>query len=150
MNKDKSTLIVSKYTTTVMDSDKSIVLRAFNKLFFEFIDDLLNIYPNNVEMMSARDAFLTVKKMNPTSIIKGWNNGVYTAYKKEIEAGDIDFFTNKDYSNDLTNVANTQNVLSMIDKVREPIKNLNEQNKAQVKKYIMNLSKLSNVYAEFG
>jgi len=139
----------NKILTINMDSDKSIVLRAFNKLFFEFIEDLLNIYPENVEMISARDTFLTFKKMNPTSIIKVWYTGVYVSYKNEIEAGDIDFFTNKDYSNDLTNVKNTQNVLSMIDKVREPIKNLNEQNKAQVKKYILNLSKLSNVYAEF-
>jgi hypothetical protein len=132
-----------------MDSDKSIVLRAFNKLFFELIDDIISVYPDNVEMLTARESFLTFKKMNPTSIVKVWFSGVYSKYKTEIDAGNLAFFTEKDYSGDLngSNVNNSQNVLNMIDKVREPIKNMNAQNSAQVTKYIQGLSKLSNAYA---
>ncbi len=131
-----------------MDADKSIVLRAFNKLFFDFIDDVISIYPDNVEMLSARDAFLTFKKLNPTCIAKVWYTSVYNVYKSELDSGNLDFFTEKDYSIDLTNsnVKNTQSVLGMIDKVREPIKNMSEANKAQVAKYIQNLNKLSNAY----
>jgi hypothetical protein len=129
-----------------MDADKSIVLRAFNKLFFDFIDDVISIYPDNVEMLSARDAFLTFKKLNPTCIAKVWYTSVYNVYKSELDAGNLDFFTEKDYSGDLSNVKNTQSVLSMIDKVRDPIKNMSEANKAQVAKYIQNLNKLTNAY----
>jgi hypothetical protein len=129
-----------------MDADKSIVLRAFNKLFFDFIDDVISIYPDNVEMLSARDAFLTFKKLNPTCIVKVWHTSVYNVYKSELDSGNLDFFTEKDYSGDLSNVKNTQSVLSMIDKVRGPIKNMSEANKAQVAKYIQNLNKLSNAY----
>ena len=129
-----------------MDADKSIVLRAFNKLFFDFIDDVISIYPDNVEMLSARDAFLTFKKLNPTCIAKVWYTSVYNVYKSELDSGNLDFFTEKDYSGDLSNVKNTQSVLSMIDKVRDPIKNMSEANKAQVAKYIQNLNKLSNAY----
>ena len=129
-----------------MDADKSIVLRAFNKLFFDFIDDVISIYPDNVEMLSARDAFLTFKKLNPTCIAKVWHTSVYNVYKSELDSGNLDFFTEKDYSGDLSNVKNTQSVLSMIDKVRDPIKNMSEANKAQVAKYIQNLNKLSNAY----
>jgi len=132
-----------------MDSDKSILLRAFNKLFFELIDDIISIYPDNVEMLTARESFLTLKKMNPTSIVKVWVSGVYSKYKTEIDEGNLAFFTEKDYSVDLngSNVNNSQNVLNMIDKVREPIKNMNVQNSAQITKYIQGLSKLSNAYA---
>lgn len=132
-----------------MDSDKSIVLRAFNKLFFELIDDIISIYPDSIEMLTARDSFSMFKKMNPTSIIKVWFSGVYSKYKTEIDEGNLVFFTEKDYSADLnvSNVQNSQNVLNMIDKVREPIKNMNAQNSAQVTKYIQGLSKLSSAYA---
>jgi hypothetical protein len=97
-------------------------------------------------MLSARDAFLTFKKLNPTCIAKVWYTSVYNVYKSELDSGNLDFFTEKDYSGDLSNVKNTQSVLSMIDKVRDPIKNMSEANKAQVAKYIQNLNKLSNAY----
>ena len=132
-----------------MDSDKSIILRAFNNMFFELIDDIISIYPDNVEMLTARESFSMIKKMNPTSIVKVWYSSVYSKYKTEIDEGNLAFFMEKDYSSDLndSNVNNSHNVLNMIDKVREPIKNMNAQNIAQVTKYIQGLSKLSSVYA---
>lgn len=130
-----------------MDSDKSIVMRAFNKLFFEFIDDIISVYPENIDMLTAKEAFITFKKMNPTSIIKVWYSGVYSKYHTQIDVGDIDFFTDKDYSPDLTKVKNLQNVLEIIDNVREPIKNMNAKSKEHVKKYIQDLSKLSTTYS---
>ena len=101
-----------------MDSDKSTVLRAFNKLFFEFIDDIISVYPDNVEMLTARESFAMFKKLNPTSIVKVWFSGVYSKYKSEIDEGNLNFFTEKDYSVDLnsSNVNNSQSVLNMIDK----------------------------------
>jgi hypothetical protein len=130
-----------------MDNDKSIVMRAFNKLFFEFIDDIISVYPENVDMLTARESFATFKKLNPTSIVKVWFSGIYSKYKTQIDAGDIMFFMDKDYSADLTKVKNLQNVLDMIDNVREPIKNMSIQNKEHVTKYIQDLSKLSTAYA---
>ena len=134
-----------------MNSDKSIVLKAFNKQFFEFIDDIISVYPDNVEMLTARDAFLTFKNMNPTILVKVWHSGVYVPYKEQIETGNIDFFTEKDYTGDIggsPNEKSTQNVLNMIDKVREPIKNMTKQSKEHVNKYIQNLTKLSIAYSK--
>lgn len=131
-----------------MDSDKSIVLRVFNKLFFELIDDIISVYPDNVEILTAKDAFLSFKKLNPTCIIKVWYSCIYSKYKPQIDVGDIEFFMYKDYSNDLTEVSNMRNILDMIDNVRDPIRNMTEQNKLHVKKYIQDLSKLSSTYYE--
>ena len=134
-----------------MNTDKSIVLKAFNKQFFEFIDDIISVFPDNVEMLTARDAFLTFKNMNPTILAKVWYSGVYIPYKEQIETGDIDFFTEKDYTSDVggsPNEKSTQNVLNMIDKVRDPIKNMTRQSKDQVHKYIQNLTKLSIAYSK--
>jgi hypothetical protein len=129
-----------------MDSDKLIIMRAFNKLFFEFLDDIISVYPDNIDMLTSRESFATFKKMNPTSIVKVWYSGVYCKYSAQIDAGDIEFFTNKDYKSDLKEVNNLQTVLDTINKVREPIKNMGLQNREIVTKYIQDLSKLSTVY----
>ena len=132
-----------------MDSDKTIVLRAFNKQFFDFIDDLLLVYPTNPEILTARSTFETFKSFNPTSIIKVWYANVAVPYKAQIDAGDISFFAQKDYSVDLDakKVANMSKVLDMIDNVRQPIENMNTTNKAHSAKHIKNLSRLSEAYS---
>ena len=132
-----------------MESDKTIVLRAFNKQFFDFIDDLLRICPNNPEIMTAKSAFETFKSFNPTSLIKVWHSNVYVPYKTKIDEGDISFFAQKDYSAELQSnqVANLQKVLVMIDNVRQPIQDMDDINKAHSAKHIKNLSKLSEAYA---
>ena len=130
-----------------MNSDKSIVLRAFNKLFFEFLDDIISIYPESVELMAAKNSANTFKRLNPTSIIKVWYSSMYCPYKDQIDAGNVDFFTCKDYSSDLSDVNDMKAVLNMIENVREPIKNMGAENKQHVAKYIQDLSKLSTAYA---
>ena len=66
----------------------------------------------------------------------------YCPYKDEIEVGNIDFFAEKDYSEDLKKgvVKDSNRVLSMIDNIRGPIKNMGQENKAHSAKYISNLS----------
>ena len=130
-----------------MESDKLILMRAFNKLFFEFLDDMISVYPDNIDMLSGRESFLTIKKINPTGIIKVWFSGVYGKYKTQIDFGDIEFFTEKDYSPDLSKLKNNQNILEIINNIREPIKNMDAKSKEHVTKYIQDLSKLSVAYA---
>jgi len=131
-----------------MNSDKSIVLKAFNKFFFEFLDDIITIYPDNVEIMTAKRSANTFKRLNPSSIIKVWYSSIYRPYKSQIDEGNIDFFTEKDYSSDMCSVNNMKDVLNMIENVRDPIKNMSSNNKDHVTKYIQNLSKLSTAYTE--
>lgn len=131
-----------------MNSDKSIVLKVFNKVFFEFLDDIITIYPDNVEIMTARKTANTFKRLNPASIIKVWYSSIYSPYKSQIDEGNIDFFMEKDYRSDMSSVNNMKDVLNMIENVREPIKNMSSKNKEHVTKYIQNMSKLSTAYAE--
>jgi hypothetical protein len=128
-------------------SDKSIVLRAFNKHFFEFMDDLVAIFPENENVLVARETFETFKKANPTIIAKVWYSKVYSPYSEQITQGNIDFFMEKDYSDDLSNANNAGRVLDMINNVRDPLKQMDEKNRAHATKYIQNLSQLSVAYA---
>ena len=127
-------------------TDKSSVLRAFNKHFFEFIEDIIVILPNDPEISKAKVSLENIKKMNPTLLCKTWFRLVYSPYKEVIDNGDISFFFDKDYSSDLDNVPKAAEVMAVIDKIRMPIKSMDDVNKSHCTKYIQNLSKLSTIY----
>lgn len=127
-------------------TDKSSILKAFNTHFFEFVDDVINIFPDNKNIRDTKTALEIFRKANPTSILKAWNNFVYLPYSQEIEQGNIEFFFNKDYKNDLTYMANANDIMNVIDTLRDPVKNMGDTNKAHTMKYIQNLSKLSTMY----
>lgn len=127
-------------------SDKITILRAFNNHFFDFVKHIVDIFPDNHDLQITQTSLQTIKKANPTAILKAWDYFIYTPYKSVIEEGNITFFFEKDYSNDLVYMANSQKIMDVIDTLREPIKMMSETNKNISMKYIQNLSKLSNMY----
>jgi hypothetical protein len=129
-------------------TDKSTTLRAFNKHFLDFLDDIISIYPESKELINARTSFDVIKRANPTAIAKAWNKHVYTKYKDVIDSGDITFFFDKDYTKDLEKLSNAEKIMNAINNIREPISKMNDINKAHCAKYIQNLSKLSIMYIE--
>lgn len=127
-------------------TDKPTISRAFNTHLLEFLDDIIRIYPDNQDIIKAKTSFETIKKANPSLIVKAWYQKVYMPYQQIIDNGDITFFFNKDYSQDLQSVSNAGDIMKMIDKIREPIREMNQENKDHCMTYIQNLSKLSTVY----
>jgi len=126
--------------------DKSSILKAFNTLFFQFLDDVISVFPENNDLIVAKTSFETIKKLNVTAIIKAWFYYVFTPYKDQILGEDISFFIEKDYNNDLSHFYNSTEIMETINKFREPIRQMTEENKKQSLKYIQNLSKLSEYY----
>jgi hypothetical protein len=128
-------------------SEKSNILKAFNNHFFEFIDDILLIFPNNVDLLGAKKSFELIKRANPTAILKAWFSFVYSPYISEIEAGNISFFFEKNYADDLSILQNGGEIMKTIDSFRKPVSEMSDTNKEHTMKYIQNLSKLSLVYS---
>jgi len=129
-------------------ADKSTLLRTFNTQFFALFDDILLIFPDNIDIATGRKSFETIKRANPTILIKVWLTHVYTPYRDSINNGDVEYFINKDYGADLTQISNVQEVMRMIDTIREPIRSMNDVNKGHTIKYIQVLSKLSELYSK--
>jgi len=127
--------------------DKSTVLKTFNIQFFSFLDDLLNVFPDKDDIKIGKKSFETIKRANPTIIIKIWFSHIYTVYRESIDTGDIEYFINKDYQNDLQNLANNGEVMRIINTLREPIGQMDGANKEHTIKYLQVLSKLSQLYA---
>lgn len=126
--------------------DNTNILQAFNNHFFEFIDDINVIMPDNKDILSAKTSLTTMRKMNPRLIIKIWKSRIAEKYKQNIENGDISFFLEKDYSEDLENLESSNSIINKINLIREPIRNMGEENQAKCMKYIQNLTKLSELY----
>lgn len=130
-----------------MSSDKTTLLRAFNNVFFEFLTEIQNLFPENNDVKDATVGLGLMKRANPTSIIKSWQYFVCDRYNEQIMKGDITFFCEKDYSNDLTTLSNADEIMKAIQRIRDPIKSLNDDNKKITFKYVSDLCKLSSIYS---
>jgi hypothetical protein len=121
------------------------ILTAFNEHFADFINDIQSVFPEDVDILTAKNALITVRKANPKMIVKIWNTFIVGKYKGEIEQGNLDFFINKDYSSDVSSAANSDKIMESIDRLRAPIKNMSPENQTKVMKYIQNLTKLAEL-----
>jgi len=127
-------------------TDKSTILKTFNIQFFDFFEDIIRIVPGNVDLINAKKSFDTIKRLNPTAIIKAWFTHIFIPYKEIILTGDLCFFLDKDYQKDLSILSNRNDILKIIDTLRSQLKNMGEVNQSHSMKYIQILSKLSEVY----
>jgi hypothetical protein len=124
----------------------SNILTAFNDHFVEFVSDVHSVFPEDTDVLAAKNALLAIRKANPKLIIKIWNVYIVGKYKNEIESGNLDFFMNKDYSNDVANADNSSKIVESIDRLRAPIKSMSKDNQEKTMKYIQNLTKLASIY----
>jgi len=122
------------------------ILTAFNNHFIEFLEDVSNIFPNDKDIKKSKISLELLKKTNPRLIIKVWKEQIASKYREKIEAGDISFFLNKDYSSDIDGANESTKIMSSIERLRVPISNMGEDNQEKTMKYIQNLTKLSDLY----
>jgi len=123
----------------------SNILTAFNEHFLEFLNDVQSVFPEDADILSAKNALSAIRKANPKMIVKIWKTFIGDKYKDQIESGDIGFFINKDYASDVSVSNNSDKIMDSINRLREPIRNMGVDNQAKVMKYIQNLTKLADL-----
>ena len=121
------------------------LIQVFNDHFAEFVNDIHSVFPDDVDILTAKNSLTTIRKANPKLIVKIWSTYVVTPYMKEIESGDINFFVTKDYSNDLVVNQNSDKIMESINRLRTPVKQMTLENQGKTMKYIQNLTKLANM-----
>jgi hypothetical protein len=124
----------------------SSIVSVFNDHFIEFLEDIQTIFPSNADILTAKNSILTIKKMNPAIIIKVWKKYIADIYKEKIDNDDISFFISKDYSGDLGNAQNPDKIVEIINRLREPVRQMNPTDQIKTMKYLKNLTKLSLLY----
>tara|TARA_B100000767_G_C19584959_1_gene458958 strand:- start:132 stop:524 length:393 start_codon:yes stop_codon:yes gene_type:complete len=126
--------------------DKKQILSAFNDQFSEFVQDIHSVFPENNDLSTVKETLITLRKQNPRLVLLSFNEYVISQYRQQIEGGDINFFIDKDYKNDVSNVGSAKIILEKIDCLREPIRKMKTSEKSKVVKYMQNLVKLSDLY----
>jgi hypothetical protein len=126
----------------------STILSIFNNHLIEFVEDIESVFPHDVDIRTAKNALLAVKKTNPKLLPQIWYRNFARPYKEQIAKGDCDFFLNKDYSSDCARHGHGQKIMEAIDRLRDPVMNMNAENKEKTMKYVQNLSKLCYEFSE--
>lgn len=119
------------------------LVTVFNDHFAEFVNDVHNVFPDDPDILTAKNALLAIRKANPKLLVRIWIKYVYSPYKSEIETGDINFFITKDYAADLVRNDNADKIMESIDRLRNPVKEMSPENQAKTMKYIQNLCKIA-------
>lgn len=126
--------------------DNSTILKAFNDHFIEFLEDVQNVFPDNADILTAKNALLALRKANPVLIIKVWKDYIVFKYNDRIMSDDISFFIDKDYVEDVSDMGSSATIVKKINILREPVRNMGKENQDKVMKYLKNLTKLSKLY----
>lgn len=124
------------------------IVSGFNSHLVDFFEDIQTIFPDNVDILTGKNSILAFKKVNPALIIRIWATYIASVYAEQIEKDDLSFFIGKDYKDDLIYTGNTENIMAIINRIREPISQMKPQDQVKTMKYIKNLSKLSMMYVQ--
>tara|TARA_Y100001936_G_C15943739_1_gene596201 strand:- start:638 stop:1015 length:378 start_codon:yes stop_codon:yes gene_type:complete len=121
----------------------SSLLKAFNNHLLEFIEDVIRIFPENLDIKTGKTFIEGIKRVNPKKIITYWRDNILNLYEAEISNGDITFFINKDYKND---IGTEEHSLKVLEDIRKLVKDTTLENKNKAMKYIQNLTKICKLY----
>lgn len=124
------------------------VVSAFNDHFMEMVNDIVAVFPDDLDILSARNSIKALRKINPKMLIRSWDFYVVSKYYKEIESGDLSYFLNKDYTEDVSVSSDSKRIIEAINRLRNPIKSMSEEEQKKILKYLQNLSKLTMVFKQ--
>ncbi len=127
-------------------ANKEQIIDIFNSQFKELLDDVLRLYPNLPDLVAAKKAVIKVAAITPSVLIKLFREHVTQRYGDKIAAGDLTFFLQHDYQNDLAAMGlgdQASALLQKIDVLREPIRQMAAEEQQHVLKYLQNLCQLS-------
>ena len=132
-----------------MSSQTKIIQEAFNNTFKDFLKELCIVFPTNDDLKKYKNGYNLLVSVTPKLVIPLWESYVNDQYYDKIMNSSIDEFIDKDYTMDVRNLGGQKlEALQFIDKIREPLRNLDETNKNTSINYVRNLCKLSRAYKE--
>lgn len=127
--------------------DKTTILKAFNSQFEEFLEDIELLFPENKDIRTTKTGLMMMRKANPKKMVSVWYRHICIKYEDEIEKENLEYFLTKDYSADLKmEDGAVDKVMAAIDKLREPLRELNPENTKKCVQYLKNMNQLSKIY----
>ena len=109
------------------------------------MDDVLRIFPNNLDLKTGKTFIVGLTKVSKKKLVSIWKTSVVDIYEELIMNGDKEYFINKDYSEDLGE-GGTDKMMNVIEDVRILMRKTSEENKDKAMKYLQNLTKICKLY----
>lgn len=127
------------------------IVKAFNLHFMELCKDIQKVCPDNKEIKKVVFGAEMLQKTKPRIFIEYWSM-FSVKYLKEIESGNIDFFIEHDYKEEIaySQTSSADTIAEYMDKFRKPMHDMGEENKAKCMKYIQNLTKMCQLHTSQG
>ena len=132
-----------------MSSNKQFILKNFKTVFenyLEFIEN--NIESQKSEVVYMKQIINLMLKFNKSGVVKIWFNYITVPYGKVILGGDFDFFTEKNYNEDLKDMdqSNISYILNTLEETKRLAKNIDEEKKRKIMEFNQQLTKLTIMY----
>jgi len=118
-------------------ASKIVLINALYDQFFSFLNELIEIYPDDVDFSIFLSSLKMLKNTNP-SLLPNYIVEYTTQFNDQILNGDESFFI--DYSFEEYSEHVNLNIFS---KLKKYFKEMNEKSKQSVWKYTQNIVKLS-------
>ena len=127
-------------------SDKKEILDTFNIYFREFVNDVYRIFPNDTTISMISKSLSILMMMTKKQVIQVFKTNIVDCYLKEIESGDLSFFMDKNYTDDLNKAGSPEFIMNKIDYIKGLVKEMTNEEQQNVMKYFQNLTILCNLY----
>ena len=119
-------------------------LTAFNNLIFKFTDDLIETFPEENDFKVYKRALTILKAANAKKMCVIFKNYSYI-YKEKILSKDESFLLANEYSEIKQANEDENTVEQVINKLKLYWKELSDENKQKIWKYLETLIKLSDL-----
>jgi len=60
-------------------------IKSFNEHFVEFVEDIQSVFPDDVDIKTAKNFLILFKKSNPRLLVKIWKEHIVNKYQNEIK-----------------------------------------------------------------
>jgi len=124
--------------------NNSLVLSTFISQLDECLTDISAVYTEDKRFIRCKMYFDTLKQTNPRMILTTWKTMVADKYDEQIQKGDVSYFLEKEYKEELPVYNPT--IDQAIQDLRKAIREMSDVNKDKAIQYIQNLCKLSKLY----
>jgi len=124
--------------------NNSLVLSTFVSQLDECLTDIATVYSTDKRFIRCKMYLDTLKQTNPRMILTTWKTMITEKYDEQIQQGDVSYFLEKDYKDELPIYNPT--IDQAIQDLRTAIREMSNSNKEKAVQYIQNLCKLSKLY----
>jgi len=117
------------------------LLSAFNKIFLDFLDDCISIFPLDNDFKVYKRGLQMMIKYNPRKILTIFKEYL-EIYREKIVSKDEEFFLENNYVE--VKKYDQEEIFNVIDKLKNYWKNIDSNNKDKIWEWLHTLIKVSD------